>query len=628
MGSKGYKPYYRIKLQYLAMQEVAHGPEIRKVQAFARQCVAKTVVAKMREEESAKAPERLKEQQEREEQQAMLALQRQQEECYAATKVQGLRRAQLARRELGVRKEARDEELALIRADVAAKTLQCFCRIQNAKKTLLGMMQQRIEQIALERKSAVIIQARIRGVLARMKWGRWLHERSAVDREVTRDSAMAIQRAWRCYYARSEMSRRAMKRDAKRRAKQVEEALQAMMEPELYAQRLEAFITRIQSWWRAVLARKRVELLFKDRAEAPLREEKEAAEAGALCIQRYYRGWKAREEFAANYSNLYAAKEKLKCCVECETGYAARRCTTCRDQFCSSCWDYIHNKGQKRFHQWQDLPYESEAYAATYGYSQNTDYYGSTYRTADGTGITADPNLTETAMFGSEFNATEGGGEEWQQGGYYDETGTWVQGSSSEPLGAASGSYGTTYEGYEGYEGYESYEGYDATGYAASAYDYTAAVTGYDYSTGGYDTATSSYEGGSYDASGQGAANSYSTGHDTGYDAASGGYYDENGQWQYTGADAAAGYYDATGQWQYTGAGYYDETGSALTEGDLSYASSQDTTGGTGTEPSYTYNEYGQRTLGDWTEYYDESAQASYWYHNTTGEASWTEPVV
>lgn len=35
---------------------------------------------------------------------------------------------------------------------------------------------------------------------------------------------------------------------------------------------------------------------------------------------------------------------------------------------------------------------------------------------------------------------------------------------------------------------------------------------------------------------------------------------------------------------------------------------------------SWTYNEYGQRVWGDWVEYFDESAQATYFYNTVTGE--------
>lgn len=35
---------------------------------------------------------------------------------------------------------------------------------------------------------------------------------------------------------------------------------------------------------------------------------------------------------------------------------------------------------------------------------------------------------------------------------------------------------------------------------------------------------------------------------------------------------------------------------------------------------------YGTETFGPWQEYWDESAQAKYWYNNETGEASWTIP--
>ena len=40
------------------------------------------------------------------------------------------------------------------------------------------------------------------------------------------------------------------------------------------------------------------------------------------------------------------------------------------------------------------------------------------------------------------------------------------------------------------------------------------------------------------------------------------------------------------------------------------------------------YSEYGgsDEAYPEWQEFWDESAQAKYWYNNVTGEASWTKP--
>ena len=40
------------------------------------------------------------------------------------------------------------------------------------------------------------------------------------------------------------------------------------------------------------------------------------------------------------------------------------------------------------------------------------------------------------------------------------------------------------------------------------------------------------------------------------------------------------------------------------------------------------YSEYGgsDEAYPEWQEFWDESAQAKYWYNNITGEASWTKP--
>ncbi|CAN0261793.1 unnamed protein product, partial [Ectocarpus sp. 8 AP-2014] len=48
--------------------------------------------------------------------------------------------------------------------------------------------------------------------------------------------------------------------------------------------------------------------------------------------------------------------------------------------------------------------------------------------------------------------------------------------------------------------------------------------------------------------------------------------------------------------------------------------------GSSGSRP-WSVNEYGQRVAGDWVEYWDDAAQAAYFYNTASGEASWTEPA-
>lgn len=79
-------------------------------------------------------------------------------------------------------------------------------------------------------------------------------------------------------------------------------------------------------------------------------------------------------------------------------------------------------------------------------------------------------------------------------------------------------------------------------------------------------------------------------------------------------------YCELTGQaqWEEPSAGDYgsgyDETG-AFTD------YSTDNTSGYNTE-----NDYGNTSAAGWSEYWDEQAQAKYWYNHETGEATWTIP--
>jgi hypothetical protein len=112
-----------------------------------------------------------------------------------------------------------------------------------------------------------------------------------------------------------------------------------------------------------------------------------------------------------------------------------------------------------------------------------------------------------------------------------------------------------------------------------------------------------------------------------------GGYYDELGQWVYS-SSTTAGYNNSSSTALYaaTDTYGYDNSQQAAAH-DYSYDTSSygytdSSSNSSAGDSKYGVDALGQRTLGDWTEYYDDSAQATYWYKAGTGEASWIEPTV
>lgn len=60
-------------------------------------------------------------------------------------------------------------------------------------------------------------------------------------------------------------------------------------------------------------------------------------------VKCHWRAIKARRFYNANYALLYRERERRKCCTECQSEYATRKCDTCTDKFCEGCWARIHS---------------------------------------------------------------------------------------------------------------------------------------------------------------------------------------------------------------------------------------------------------------------------------------------
>lgn len=335
-------------------------------------------------------------------------------------------------------------------------------------------------------------------------------------------------------------------------------------------------------------------------------------------------------------------------------------------------------QGARRFHNW--LPFAPASYdpfqspdAATPSTATATASADSYYSDAspgqqggegalwavDQPSPVADPNSYYSGYDtydypGSEYYGTSGPESAYQQdywqGG--DQQAGWVQHWSPEanqqlydqsqsPLQLSSADYG----------GAESYDGA-----AASDYSYP------EWSPG--TPVTPDQSGGAGASNGWGDGAGYDYGGGGGGEWAVAGVAETSQEWNSGGPDAAGYYgYDAAGGAESMGASMaknaWDEgwatpetaeatTASASSNGGFSASSGGDGSGwgargadtvdvssaggnktaettpsaGSSSGRPWSVNEFGQRVAGDWVEYYDESAQAAYFYNTVSGEAS------
>lgn len=68
-------------------------------------------------------------------------------------------------------------------------------------------------------------------------------------------------------------------------------------------------------------------------------------------IQAMVRGKLCRQLFKKNLPQLKKARKQRCFCTQCDIQIATKRCRQCRDKFCDSCYDFIHQKGLSFFPQ-------------------------------------------------------------------------------------------------------------------------------------------------------------------------------------------------------------------------------------------------------------------------------------
>ncbi|CAM9378456.1 unnamed protein product, partial [Ectocarpus sp. 4 AP-2014] len=625
--------YYEAKLRYLAAQEKAHGASAARIQASAtamfrayeaRQRAA-TLGAEMDKVERRKAAE-----------------------LRAASVLQSAARTRAARRAVARR---RAEILEATRREQGLLTIQCAVRCYVGRCRLQGLRKAERERQEMLFRMAARVQALVRGIQTRDIWRKFFTSRALLQRERQRTGAQHIQSFWRSKLARTEAERRRSVRDAALLAEQLESRhLKGLLEATMEAERRHAYAIRLQCWWRGILAVKVMARKQLTLIETPPEDVGEEKEKAALVLQCHWRAIKARRFYNANYALLYRERERRKCCTECQSEYATRKCDTCTDKFCEGCWARIHSTGARRFHDW--LPFAPASYNTSRPQDaaeapSTTDsqhyYHTSTGQQGAGGGELWDANQQSAELDpyyqpgyesydypGSEYYYGQRGWE--QEGGNQQDSAVSVQGWSPETNQQwydpdQPPSTGSEY----GYDGAMSYDGAAAITPSSSSDYYPAwtpetSDTAADNNNNAAGTTVKSWEG-EGDGEWTSAAAEY-----YGYDSAGSGV-DQAAGGAWAGAGGVAGGWDegwATPQPADTANG--DEDSSvflASTSGETSKDSGGGSGGVGGAPPSgssgsrpWSVNEYGQRVAGDWVEYWDDAAQAAYFYNTASGEAS------
>jgi hypothetical protein len=391
--------YFGIKMRYIARQDAIHGEAIRTIQRFARRRRQRLAAEILRQ--SARYRE-------------------------AAIVIQSQWRRRLGAHAAYARRSERHQEDE--KSYAAAVQLQSAWRAKIARSTCYDLREKRTQERVKLDLAASCIQATVRGFLARRSWQKRRTGIRTEDRERRRSAARTLQGGWRCYSARKEASRRCRIRYGLEAEETLEQHLHRLLNDEMSMEIVMAYAIRLQCWWRSLVARRALERL---KLQVRIGEE---SLVSALCtlpedklvlavnkLQAWWRGMKARIVFAAAYTELYWARERHKMCIECESRYASRHCDTCQDQYCIYCWETFHQKGQKRFHRFHELPHlqdqESVVYAQSYDdgsatYVEQSESHQDTLTSGDGDYSSRN---AATAGDGALSNAV---GDEWVS--YYD----------------------------------------------------------------------------------------------------------------------------------------------------------------------------------------------------------------
>lgn len=118
---------------------------------------------------------------------------------------------------------------------------------------------------------------------------------------------------------------------------------------------------RLQNAFRVRKAKQKFDFMRVANLKMGETRRQDRKDAAILKLQCWARGLKWRAWFRKNLPRLTQEVQDRSWCVECMQQFATRRCTTCLDRYCESCWPIIHRAGRKRQHAWDLItPPQSE----------------------------------------------------------------------------------------------------------------------------------------------------------------------------------------------------------------------------------------------------------------------------
>jgi hypothetical protein len=303
--------------------------------------------------------------------------------------------------------------------------------------------------------------------------------------------------------------------------------------------------------------------------EAELKWEKKRHQA-ATKIQAMGRGYNGRRHFARALPGLIRATQMRLFCVECERQVATRRCLGCKDKYCVGCYAKLHKKGERLYHSWLPTP-----------------------------GLTRQQKRIIRANNPAALG--DGVGDD-------DDEGVGVMGDDGDPTG----------ERERGVQG-----GLDYAEIAALASRQGQVGQGQGQGQG---VGQGVGQGQQASSRGQLMVQFQDTA------GTSGQYQSQN---QYQNQYQSQNQYQQQSQGQYQSQGYPTSPTSLNTPQDQSYGYPQadelgghswvsdESAEGAGAGAGVGGGEYKE---GEWDEYFDDSAQAKYWFNRVTGEAVWVNP--
>ena len=353
--------YYRLRDDYYRAQNLHHRPFILRIQCFVRCCFA---IRRMHVRRRQRAASRIQKKARARKaiRVAKKELTRRRDERRrldrAATKMQKIVRGFMGRYEFKKNEKAEIAKWFLSEVKslgLIGKALQNF----------------RIRKRTLERinRQVVRMQALVRRFLVRCKFRRG-HKRLVRERDGRRKAhkiraCIHIQGFARIIKAKKVFLRRKKIVDEEKKLKVSLDELEGRLDRIHDTLMTDLLATRAQTTVRGMLGKKAYSKKEVSVEKDAKKREAERRYTSATRIQAMVRGVQSRILFKKNLQSLTRERQTRSFCVECEANVAVKRCRSCKDRYCESCFSKIHRKGARRTHLWDPVAVQNAGKAVS-----------------------------------------------------------------------------------------------------------------------------------------------------------------------------------------------------------------------------------------------------------------------